>query len=226
MWPAKVRMRGRCAVPYGFDSFGMPAENAPSQGGTLTSPSATWPASPRRSSGWVSVRLGPPESHDPNYYRTSGFSQFLNKAWPTASKHRQLVRTVHHRVGQRAGRRADAGDATARAIQKDMSQWFLDLPKYAQELVDGLDTIDFPEHVSLLQKDWLGRRKARKSPSNSRATSAKSACSQPVRTLVWRYLPDDGLEHPMAAGLMAGRPRSRFANFAMRWRCSNLTASR
>ena len=38
-----------------------------------------------------------------------------------------------------------------------MSQWFLDIPKYAQELVDGLDTIDFPENVAAMQKDWLGR---------------------------------------------------------------------
>ena len=38
-----------------------------------------------------------------------------------------------------------------------MSQWFLDIPKYAQELVDGLDEIQFPENVAAMQKDWLGR---------------------------------------------------------------------
>ena len=41
--------------------------------------------------------------------------------------------------------------------QKEMSQWFLDIPKYAQELVDGLDTINFPENVAAMQRDWLGR---------------------------------------------------------------------
>ncbi len=41
--------------------------------------------------------------------------------------------------------------------QKGMSQWFLDIPKYAQELVDGLDQIQFPENVAAMQKDWLGR---------------------------------------------------------------------
>ena len=42
-------------------------------------------------------------------------------------------------------------------IQKDMSQWFLDIPQYAQELLDGLDTIAFPENVAALQRDWLGK---------------------------------------------------------------------
>ena len=29
--------------------------------------------------------------------------------------------------------------------------------EYAKELVDGLDTIAFPENVKSLQRDWLGR---------------------------------------------------------------------
>ena len=37
-----------------------------------------------------------------------------------------------------------------------MSQWFLDIPKYAQELVDGLDDINFPK-CSCYAKDWIGR---------------------------------------------------------------------
>ena len=41
--------------------------------------------------------------------------------------------------------------------QKDMSQWFIDITKYAQQLLDGLDTIEFPESVRLMQEDWLGR---------------------------------------------------------------------
>jgi leucyl-tRNA synthetase len=42
-------------------------------------------------------------------------------------------------------------------IQKEMSQWFLNLPAYCQELHDGLETINFPENVKSLQQDWLGR---------------------------------------------------------------------
>ena len=38
-----------------------------------------------------------------------------------------------------------------------MNQWFLKINEYAQELVDGLETISFPENVKSLQKDWFGR---------------------------------------------------------------------
>ena len=41
--------------------------------------------------------------------------------------------------------------------QKDMSQWFLNITDYTQELLDGLEQIDFPNNVKLLQQDWLGR---------------------------------------------------------------------
>ena len=44
-----------------------------------------------------------------------------------------------------------------------MSQWFVDITKYAQQLLDGLDTIEFPESVRLMQEDWLGRSKEQKS---------------------------------------------------------------
>ena len=92
-------------------------------------------------------------------------------------------------------------------IQKDMSQWFLDLPKYAQELVDGLDSIDFPEHVALLQKDWLGRSEG--------AEIAFQLEGDLGEVRVFTTRPDTlfgvtfltmAPEHPMAAELMAGRP--------------------
>ena len=38
-----------------------------------------------------------------------------------------------------------------------MSQWFLNITEYAQELLDGLETINFPENVKALQQDWIGR---------------------------------------------------------------------
>ena len=42
-------------------------------------------------------------------------------------------------------------------IQKEMSQWFLNITEYAQELLDGLETINFPDNVKALQQDWIGR---------------------------------------------------------------------
>lgn len=42
-------------------------------------------------------------------------------------------------------------------IRQNMTQWFLKITDYADELLDGLDTIDWPEKTKLMQKNWIGR---------------------------------------------------------------------
>tara|TARA_B100000519_G_scaffold49178_1_gene39628 strand:- start:221 stop:2851 length:2631 start_codon:yes stop_codon:yes gene_type:complete len=42
-------------------------------------------------------------------------------------------------------------------VQKDMAQWFLRMTKYADELLDELDHIEFPENVKAMQRNWIGR---------------------------------------------------------------------
>jgi len=42
-------------------------------------------------------------------------------------------------------------------VRKNMKQWVLDIPKYADSLLDGLDEIDWPESTKEIQKNWIGR---------------------------------------------------------------------
>ena len=42
-------------------------------------------------------------------------------------------------------------------IQKDMSQWFLKMSDYSDELLDELENIKFPENVKIMQRNWIGR---------------------------------------------------------------------
>ena len=42
-------------------------------------------------------------------------------------------------------------------IRKNLSQWFFKITKYADELLEGLDTIDWPEKTKSLQKNWIGK---------------------------------------------------------------------
>ncbi len=42
-------------------------------------------------------------------------------------------------------------------VRKNMKQWVLDIPKYADSLLDGLDDIDWPESTKEIQKNWIGR---------------------------------------------------------------------
>ncbi len=42
-------------------------------------------------------------------------------------------------------------------VRKNMKQWVLDIPKYADILLDGLDNLDWPESTKEIQRNWIGR---------------------------------------------------------------------
>ena len=42
--------------------------------------------------------------------------------------------------------------------RKLMSQWFLRITKYADRLLEGLETVDYPESLKEMQKNWIVRR--------------------------------------------------------------------
>src|SRR3712207_8043092 len=42
--------------------------------------------------------------------------------------------------------------------RRKLSQWFLKITDFAEELLDGLGTLDqWPEKVRLMQENWIGR---------------------------------------------------------------------
>ena len=42
-------------------------------------------------------------------------------------------------------------------IRKNMKQWVIDIPKYAEKLLEGLDTIDWPQSTKEIQRNWIGK---------------------------------------------------------------------
>ena len=42
-------------------------------------------------------------------------------------------------------------------VRKNMKQWVLDIPKYADILLNGLDDLDWPESTKEIQRNWIGR---------------------------------------------------------------------
>ena len=42
-------------------------------------------------------------------------------------------------------------------VRKNMKQWVLDIPKYADVLLNGLEDIDWPESTKEIQRNWIGR---------------------------------------------------------------------
>ncbi len=41
--------------------------------------------------------------------------------------------------------------------QKNLTQWFFKITDYAEQLLAGLDTIDWPEKTKLMQRNWIGK---------------------------------------------------------------------
>ena len=42
-------------------------------------------------------------------------------------------------------------------IRKNMKQWVIDIPKYAERLLDGLNEVDWPESTKEIQRNWIGK---------------------------------------------------------------------
>ena len=42
-------------------------------------------------------------------------------------------------------------------IRKNMKQWVIDQPAFAEALLEGLDEVDWPESTKLMQKNWIGK---------------------------------------------------------------------
>ena len=42
-------------------------------------------------------------------------------------------------------------------IRKNMRQWVIDIPAYAEKLLEGLKTIDWPESTKEIQRNWIGK---------------------------------------------------------------------
>ncbi len=42
-------------------------------------------------------------------------------------------------------------------VRKNMKQWIIDIPKYAERLLDGLEEVDWPLSTKEIQRNWIGK---------------------------------------------------------------------
>jgi leucyl-tRNA synthetase len=153
--------------PFGFDSFGLPAENAAIKGGM---PPRVYTEARIAELKRSVQRLGAVydwrrelRSHDPDYmlWNQVIFLKFLEadlayRAEAPVNWCPGCQTVLANEQVLADGTCERSGDVVER---RNLKQWFLRITNYADELVDALDDLDWPERVKVMQRNWIGRSK-------------------------------------------------------------------
>ena len=151
--------------PIGFDSFGLPAENAAIKTGThprvhTEENIKKLSASLRRIGAAYDLRRSF-SSHDSDYMKWTQwiFLQLYNAG--LAYRDRAPVNwcpgcqtVLANEQVLTDGTCERSGDLVE---NREMEQWFYRITEYAQQLLDDMDTVEWPEKVKLMQQNWIGR---------------------------------------------------------------------
>ncbi len=159
-------MRGDAVLsPMGFDSFGLPAENAAIKTGTHPRVFTDERIGQLRSSitriGGVYDWRREVQSHDPDYIRWTQwiFLKFLERglAYRKAAPVNwdPIDQTVLANEQVLADGTAERSGAVVE--KRDLEQWYFRITDYAQQLLDDLNTVDWPDRVVTQQRNWIGR---------------------------------------------------------------------
>ena len=151
--------------PMGWDSFGMPAENAARQNNLDPK---SWTESNIKNMKAQLKKLGLSIDWDreistssEEYYKHQQlfFLELLEKKlvyrkenyvnWDPVDETVLANEQVIDGKGWRSG---------ATVERKNLSQWFFNISKFSQDLIDGLDKLDqWPNKVKTMQKNWIGK---------------------------------------------------------------------
>jgi leucyl-tRNA synthetase len=201
--------------PMGWDAFGLPAENAAIQNGVHP---AKWTreniAAMReqlKSMGLSYDWARELATCEPEYYRHEQrmFLEFLKaglvyrrESWVNWDPTEHTVLANEQVIDGRGWR------SGALVEKRLLSQWFLKITAYAQDLLDSLSTLErWPERVRLMQENWIGRSEgARLFFELAGRTDKLEIFTTRPDTLFGAKFVAIAANHPLATELAVGNP--------------------
>ena len=151
--------------PMGWDAFGMPAENAAKESGghpkDWTYGNIDAMRAPMQRLGFALDWSREFATCDEAYYKQQ--QAIFLKFWEKDLVYRKTAKVNWDPVDNTVLANEQVIDGKgwrsgAVVEQRDMDQWFFKITNYAEELLDGLDTLDrWPEKVRTMQANWIGK---------------------------------------------------------------------
>lgn len=164
------RLHGKNVLyPMGFDSFGLPAENAAIKTGShpkdFTDAAVERFRTQLNQIGCLFDWSKEVRTDSPEYYRWTQwlFLQLLKHGY--AEKRLAEVNWCPKDQTVLANEQVINGQCERCGTQvekKELSQWFVKTTKLASQLLKGLDEVEWPERVKTLQRNWIGRSEGAK----------------------------------------------------------------
>ena len=202
--------------PMGFDSFGMPAENAAIEHGI---PPKKWTLENIDNMTRQLKQLGLSYDWDreaitckPDYYKwTEWFFELFYKRG-LAVKKNSSVNWCDHCNTVLANEQVEDGKCWRckhEVHKKQLSQWFFKITDYADELLQDLAKIPgWPERVKIMQENWIGRSEGLEFSFDVPALGEKlpvyTTRPDTIQGVTFVVVPP---EHPMVEKMLQGNPK-------------------
>ena len=159
------RMQGYNVLhPMGFDSFGLPAEQYAINTGNhpegFTKKNIETFTRQLKTLGFSFDWSKEISTCDPSYYK---WTQWIFEKLYEKGLARQVDMPVNwcEELGTVLANDEVIDGKSERGgfpvVRKNMKQWVLDIPAYAEKLLDGLNQIDWPDSTKEMQKNWIGK---------------------------------------------------------------------
>lgn len=150
--------------PMGFDSFGLPAENAAIKKGVhpheWTEQNVSRMVDQLKTTGnsydWGRVVV----ASRPDYYKWTQWMFLLMYKKGLAYRTKALANWCPSCQTVLANEQVENGicwRCGSQVTQKEIEQWVFSITKYADRLLKDLEKIDWPEQTIAMQKNWIGR---------------------------------------------------------------------